>query len=234
MSDSIADKLQAPFTPEEIEWRIGATNNEKTKGMALAYVTNRAIQSRLDELFTPFGWKNEFKPWGDKSQLCGISIKMGEEWITKWDGADNTDFEATKGGLSDAMKRAAVQWGIGRYLYKLDAVWVDIEQRGKSFFIKGDEPPLPVWALPDGYSYPSKAQGSNDDKKQNASSLPAVTQKDIDELYRRAEEKGYDMQSVLRSIKSNYKIDNPLKMTGKQYVQVNSFYTTCKPKAASK
>jgi hypothetical protein len=157
---NIIAKLQAPFAPNEIEWRVGSTTQDKSKGLALAYVTNRAIQNRLDDIFGPFGWQNEFKAWGDKSQLCGISIKNPEtgEWITKWDGAENTDFEATKGGLSDSMKRAAYQWGIGRYLYKLDAVWVPIKQQGKSYVIeKGKEPKLPAWALPEGTKQPPKA-----------------------------------------------------------------------------
>lgn len=151
---NVMEKLQAPFSPDEIEWRVGSTTADKTKGLALAYVTNRAIQNRLDNIFGPFGWRNEFKSWGDKSQLCGISIKDPEagEWITKWDGAENTDYEPTKGGLSDSMKRAACQWGIGRYLYKLDSVWVPIKQQGKSYVIeKGKEPNLPTWALPQGH-----------------------------------------------------------------------------------
>lgn len=144
----LTEKLQAPFHPDDIEWRVGATNSDKSKGLALAYVTNRAIQNRLDELFGPFGWKNEFREWKDKSQLCGISIKHGDEWITKWDGADDSNMEATKGGLSDAMKRAAYQWGIGRYLYKLPSVWVPIKQVGRSYVIV-QNPELPKWALPE-------------------------------------------------------------------------------------
>ena len=49
-------------------------------------------------------------------------------FITKWDGAEDSDIEPVKGGLSDSMKRAAVQWGIGRYLYSMGALWVDVEQ----------------------------------------------------------------------------------------------------------
>ena len=56
------------------------------------------------------------KPWhsnGKKeAQLCGIAIFFeGRGFITKWDGAEDSDIEAVKGGLSDSMKRAAVQWG---------------------------------------------------------------------------------------------------------------------------
>ena len=142
-------KLQEPFNNNEIEWRVGATNKEKTKGIALAYVTNRAIQNRLDETFGPFGWKNEFKEWKTNNQLCGISVwdDTKKEWITKWDGADDSATEAVKGGLSDSMKRASYQWGIGRYLYKLDSAWVDLKQQGNSYVI-ANNPTLPSWALP--------------------------------------------------------------------------------------
>lgn len=136
-----------PFYPSEIEWRIGATSANKTSGIALPYITNRAIMNRLDEVCGIFGWKNEFIV-NDKSKICGISIKFGDEWFTKYDGADDTNIEATKGGVSNAMKRAAVQWGIGRYLYKLPTFWVAIEQQGKSYKIKGKPPELPSWALP--------------------------------------------------------------------------------------
>lgn len=145
-------KLQEPFSPTEIEWRVGATTGDKSKGIALAYVTNRAIQSRLDEVFGPFGWKNEYKEWKNNSQLCGISVFYNGEWITKWDGADDSETEAIKGGLSDSMKRAAVQWGIGRYLYNLENEWVPLELAGKSYKL-AKTPRLPKWALPAGFQY---------------------------------------------------------------------------------
>lgn len=140
-------ELSAPFYPSEIEWRVGATNKEKTKGIALPYITNRAIMNRLDDVVGMENWKNEFIVQ-DKSKICGISIKIGDNWLTKYDGADDTNIEATKGGLSNAMKRAAVQWGMGRYLYKLPTIWVAIEPNGKSYKIKGKPPELPNWALP--------------------------------------------------------------------------------------
>lgn len=75
-----------------------------------------------------------------ESQLCGISLYFEERgWITKWDGAEDSDIEPIKGGLSDSMKRAANQWGIGRVLYSMDTVWVNVEKKGKSFIIKPTE-----------------------------------------------------------------------------------------------
>lgn len=142
--------LQKPFPAEDIEWRVGSTSADKSKGIALAYITNRAIMARLDETFGAFGWKNEYKEWKGTSQLCGISVKHEGEWITKWDGADDSATEAVKGGLSDAMKRAGYQWGIGRYLYNLENMWVPIKPQGRSFVLVS-EPRLPSWALPEGY-----------------------------------------------------------------------------------
>lgn len=160
-------KLQEYFDPQDIEWRIGRCGM-KTDGTpwatALAYLTNRAIMHRLDEVCSPWNWKNEFKDWGVGGKagvLCGISVKIEDEWVTKWDGAENTQLESVKGGLSDSMKRAAVQWGIGRYLYKLDETFVDTsmsKQQGWNF-AKGKKsdktdfnfywktPSLPSWAL---------------------------------------------------------------------------------------
>jgi len=132
-------KLAAPFKTEEIEWRLGATftSNNALKGIAMPYVTNRAIQKRLDETFGIFGWKNEYKEWLKGSQLCGISVRVvyedgNSEWITKWDGAECSDVESIKGGLSDSMKRAAFQWSIARYIYEIETQYVEVEQKGKS------------------------------------------------------------------------------------------------------
>lgn len=141
------ERFAEPFAAADLEWRLQWTNEDFTSGRAVPYVTNRAIQNRLDEVVGPENWKNEFRPWHDdpksrkSSQLCGISIYFEErkEWICKWDGAEDSDVESVKGGLSDSMKRAAVQWGIGRILYSLDAVFVEVEKKGKSVIIKDSE-----------------------------------------------------------------------------------------------
>lgn len=179
-SESIKEKLQAPFLPEEIEWRVGSTTRDKSKGLALAYVTNRAIQNRLDDVFGIFGWKNEFAEWKDKSQICGISVWDAEKkgWITKYDGADDSNMAATKGGLSDAMKRAAYQWGIGRYLYKLPAIWVPLKQVGNSYAL-AETPKLPEWALPKGY----KPANNKTTKQTQPISINAITLKQQQRMF---------------------------------------------------
>ena len=133
----LTKRLTAPFEAKDVEWRIQQTTQDKSRGLAVAFITSRAIQKRLGETVGPFHWKTEFSPWhqiGNGSQLCALSIYDEErkEWVTKTDGAENSDIEPVKGGLSDSFKRAAVQWGIGRYLYSMGAVWVDVEQKGRN------------------------------------------------------------------------------------------------------
>jgi hypothetical protein len=139
---TIRAELAQPFAPEDLEWRLQRADKDGKWGIAVPFVTNRAIQNRLDDVVGPENWYNDFKPWhGDgkkAAQICGISIYFAEHqgFITKWDGAEDSDIEPVKGGLSDSMKRAAVQWGIGRVLYNMNAVFVDVEKKGSSWIIQ--------------------------------------------------------------------------------------------------
>jgi hypothetical protein len=134
------DQLKAPFPPDRISWRVGSTTGDKSKGMALAYIDARDVMERLDEIAGPAGWQCDY-PHANGKTVCRIGIKVGDEWIWKADGAGDTDYEAEKGALSDAFKRAAVRWGIGRYLYDISSPWVAVEQRGKTYVIKESELP---------------------------------------------------------------------------------------------
>ena len=166
---SLQERLQEPFRKDAIEWRVqscGRTAKGDIWALVLPYIANRAIQDRLDEVVGVEGWINKFQAGPDGGVLCGISIRINGEWLTKWDGAENTNIEAVKGGISGAMKRAAVQWGIGRYLYELQEEFVHCEldnkfknqsgwkparlpkkEGGQFFYFQ--IPELPAWALMD-------------------------------------------------------------------------------------
>lgn len=157
----IYEKLAAPFAPEHVDWRIQSSGfkNDKVWAIAIAYIDNRAIQQRLDEAVGVGNWQDRYEQI-EGGFLCGIGIKFDGEWVWKWDGADRSDIEAIKGGLSGAEKRAAVKWGIGRYLYDLKETFVETtternnqwnravtsKDPKKEFWWK--TPQLPSWALP--------------------------------------------------------------------------------------
>lgn len=123
---SIFDQLKAEFPRESISWRAQSVTKDGTKAMALAYIDARDVMNRLDDVCGPGGWQDRYEVHGPKT-ICYLSIRVDGEWITKADGAGDTDVEAEKGSISDAFKRSAVKWGIGRYLYDLDAPWVPCE-----------------------------------------------------------------------------------------------------------
>jgi hypothetical protein len=130
--------LRAPFPPAQISWRIGSTNGDKTRGLALAYMDARDVMQRLDEVCGPANWQDRYEFAGPRT-VCYLSIRIGDEWITKADGAGDSDVESEKGSISDALKRAAVKWGIGRYLYDVESPWVEVEPAGRSVKIKASE-----------------------------------------------------------------------------------------------
>lgn len=132
MSD-LLKKLREPFRKEELEFRVGATNNDKSMGLALAYVQARAIQNRLDELFGVDGWTVSYKEIS-AGFICSLSIKINDRWVTKEDGAGMTEYESVKGGISNAFKRVASSgFGIGRYLYNAKKNWYPIKQQGRGY-----------------------------------------------------------------------------------------------------
>lgn len=132
---NLKEQLEKPFLDDELEFRVGATNSDKTKGLALAYIQARAIQNRLDEVVGIENWRVSYKEING-GFLAKLELKINNEWIAKEDGANITDYEAIKGGISSAFKRAASVWGIGRYLYEIESQWLPIEQKGKAYIFK--------------------------------------------------------------------------------------------------
>lgn len=123
------DRLKEPFNDSELEWKpqsVGIKNG-KPWAMILCYVQARAIQNRLDEVFGPMNWKDEYR-FEQNGVICRLSVYCSEkkEWIAKENGSPETDIESFKGGISGAFKRVASSgYGIGRYLYELDTTFAD-------------------------------------------------------------------------------------------------------------
>ena len=153
------EQLTAPFPAHDIEWRVQSSGEKKDGTIwakVLAYVTARAIMDRLDLVFGPFGWQVQYVPGPAGGVVCrlGVWCEETKSFVVKEDGAENTDVEAIKGGISSALKRAAVTWGIGRYLYRLDEGWAVISDKGiysaktkDGKWFKWSPPDLPAWAV---------------------------------------------------------------------------------------
>lgn len=123
------DRLKEPFNDSDLEWKpksVGIKNGNPW-AMILCYVEARAIQNRLDEVFGPMNWKDEYR-FEQNGVICRLSVYCNEkkEWIAKENGSPETDIESFKGGISGAFKRVASSgYGIGRYLYELDTTFTE-------------------------------------------------------------------------------------------------------------
>lgn len=139
--DYILPLLSAPFPVNDLNWRIGNKSNwdkknncpkdknKPVKAQMLVYIDARDVQERLDEV-CGLWWSNDFKEVNNRI-VCNLTIRG----VTRTDGAGDTDFEGEKGGLSDAFKRAAVLFGVGRYLYnaKNFKTWVEYDEGDTDF-----------------------------------------------------------------------------------------------------
>jgi len=125
--------LSKPFSDADLEWRVGQCGfkGDKPWAIMLPYVTARAVMDRLDQVVGVDTWQDTYHV-KEKGVLCSLGINIGGDngWIYKEDVGTESNTEAFKGSISDAFKRAAVKWGIGRYLYKTPTTFAKFVERG--------------------------------------------------------------------------------------------------------
>lgn len=168
----IVAELEVPFEAALIEWRVTNSSKDKSRGQVIPYADQRAYTDRLNLLLTPAGWTREYElhtsPNFQRSKdqktvakilvTCKVTIfgigshsATGEEW------AD--DDNAGTAAEAQAFKRACSCFGLGRYLYYFEGIWVDLDdhKRPRNF------PKLPSWATPKGWSGGLRPQNGNQD-----------------------------------------------------------------------
>lgn len=153
--------LAAPFLPEEVRVRSQGARQ-------LQYITARTVMNRLDDVLGPANWWDEYMPL-ENSVICRLTIRLPDgTTLTKSDAggyagmADSGDDD--KSGFSDAFKRAAVKFGIGRYLYR-DGVPRFVHERMRHPSLAADptqhaQPSSP--ALPQAEPAPSSSRPAGD------------------------------------------------------------------------
>lgn len=159
------------FPSTDISWRVGLKTTDGKRGQALPYLNTRRIQHLLDEVVGPENWKVGYHEVvaGDKmlAVRCALAIKAGGEWVAKEDAAHvlpgGTEY-AVKSAYTDALRRAAIQWGIARYLHAYQPVYVDLVE-GKLASVPG----LPAELLPPDDTVPeSRAPGATQQPENSA------------------------------------------------------------------
>jgi hypothetical protein len=135
---SVVELLAAPFSESLIRFKPGAFAGRRA--LALPYVDVRVIEDRLDEVLGPRNWQDEYECLPGGSVTCKLKIRLDDEWITKMDvgsAAEHMDEgDRRKAAFSDALKRAAVKFGIGRYLYRVGGQWVEYDPHKRQFLVQ--------------------------------------------------------------------------------------------------
>jgi len=128
-ADALAQQLAGPFDASEVKFKPQHITGNRA--LVVPFVDARVIQDRLDEVLGVMGWQDRYKCLPDGSVVCRLRIRLGAEWITKEDVGGQSEQpdegDRRKAAFSDALKRAAVKFGIGRYLYRLKPQWVDYD-----------------------------------------------------------------------------------------------------------
>jgi hypothetical protein len=144
---TVTAALSAPFEPREIKFKPQIVKNNKA--LAIAYVDVRLIEDRLDDVLGVENWQDDYDILPDGSVTCKLRVNLGGEWVTKMDVGSPSEQpdggDRLKAAFSDALKRTAVKFGIGRYLYRLPAQWVDYDPAKKQIV---RPPQLPPFAQP--------------------------------------------------------------------------------------
>lgn len=142
----VMDALAAPFGPEDVKAKPQSVQGNRA--LAIFYIDARAVQDRLDEVFGLDGWKDQYEFQHDGTVKCILSFRIDDgEWITREDVGGQSEQpdggDRVKSAVSDALKRAAVKLGIGRFLYAAKPTWWDYDPQKRKFV---NPPTIPALA----------------------------------------------------------------------------------------
>ncbi len=140
--DAVLAELAQPFDPESVEFKAGATTQDKARALALAYVDSRVYQARLDAVAPD--WRNEYtrEYAGDRVIVtCALTVAgvtrqaIGEslQASARHDGSTVIEENAATTAEAQAFKRACSAFGLGRYLYSVPQVWADYDSAKRQF-----------------------------------------------------------------------------------------------------
>ena len=172
--DQIADALAAPFERSEVKFKPQSVSGNRA--MAVAFVDARVVQDRLDDVLGVMGWQDSYECLPDGSVVCRLRIRLGDEWITKEDVGGQSEQpdegDRRKAAFSDALKRAAVKFGVGRYLYRHKPQWCDYDPQ-KRRFVKDPVLPSETQSAKQPQQPPQKPQSQAQPNRQPATQKPA-------------------------------------------------------------
>jgi len=136
--EEIRKKLEAEM-PYHIKPKAIYPRGDGWVALARGYVSRQDVQKRLDDVLGVEGWEAKFKVIDQDRKIVECTLTMITDkkekdgypiWVSRSDvGAPQGEDEGDqwKGAYSDSFKRAATMFGVGRFLYNLDAKFLPCE-----------------------------------------------------------------------------------------------------------
>ena len=212
MNQSLTERLAEPFSSQEIRWKAQVVRGNRA--LAVAYVDARAVEDRLDAVFGVDGWQDAYHLLPNGNVVCKLRVKIGNDWIEKSDVGSQSDQpdegDRTKSAFSDALKRAAVKLGIGRYLYRLPQQWVDYDQNSRQI---RQTPRLPDWAHPKEELPSHRKQDKTTLKAQTKSAPTAISREQWDQIKANLLKNNV----LVRKMLDHYQIQKPSELPVERY-----------------
>jgi hypothetical protein len=119
-----AAHLRRPFTAAAVKWKLQATWAAGTRnagGIVIPFIDARLVVERLNAV-VPGLWWDEYAPGGGKALECALTV----DGITRRDVGTAGATEPEKAIRSDALKRAAVKFGVGASIYAMKQVKLSV------------------------------------------------------------------------------------------------------------
>lgn len=147
-NEYLKEILASLSTPIPYKWRVQSFSKFKPQATCVAYIDARDAMQRLDDVCV-YGWQRRHVEI--KGHIyCEVGIVMPDGSVLwRMDCGTESNTEAEKGESSDSFKRACVNFGVGRFLYDLDIVYLpaDAKKEGGNYPSVVDSNGKKVWDL---------------------------------------------------------------------------------------
>lgn len=158
----VLSQLSEPFPVAEVKFKPQKVLQGKGQAIAVAFVDARIVADRLNQVVGPENWEDSYESISvtetDKSgkvvEYGGIKCTLTILGVTKSDVGSPSMADELKGSASDALKRAAVKFGVGRYMYDLGSMFLKYDEQKRKFL---EQAKLPDFAIPSPTQNPDEA-----------------------------------------------------------------------------
>lgn len=131
METPLRNLAQAEPLLDKVQIKPQVVSSDQARALAVAYLEARDVAQRLDDVCGPESWSDSYHALQSGPDWV-VECRLNINGVTKCDVGVGDD---AKAAYSDALKRAAVKFGLGRFLYNLPKIWGDYDA-GKQRFVE--------------------------------------------------------------------------------------------------